>query len=1370
MWADDDPPIEITTAADITNKTKKLYLIQSFSNDAFYIRNDTRNGSKKNLNTSNIVTTNSEFYFLDADIIDGTQYYYIVHNGTGKYIHVASAVSGQALIYDNAPAANDTKDLYRFKIVKNNTRNAYNIIAKNSDFSLLKKDGNWSTTVIELNSADDDKSCWNFVAKTNFSKPAAPFSLSSLNGAKHNYYIQNNNYTTFYLIPGTQYVTTNTQTDDNKVNMMWYFVKAPASENDPYMDYYYIIHAQTGKYLRYTKNNTENSDQAVELSNYISSEDDRFKYIIVRGSVLDETSTTYCVAPYLPRVQRTENTISLCKKNNGDGGGSAFSVAGVFKERNGNNFTHWNFISATLATPTISVDVTAGTFSISATDFPTGCEIRYTTGDGTQDAPTATTGSVYTTPVTIDGFTNVKAAIVGYGMVLSEIADVPVKCATPTLDYDPDTHTVTLACATTGSIIHYKIGDGDYTEYNGSFNNVVNGNVIYAYATMANCLDSDPMVPYTVLDVCATPSIVVNYNDGTATVTIINNEDGATVHYTTDGSVPNGDSPSTPLTFDVTSNMITSGMTVRAIAVKEHYNNSNMAEETVSQVAMPVIAIENNTIKITCATDEAAIYYTVGGGAATAYTDALGFEASGKAITAYATKTGMVTSATAEADASTTKLQLTAPVITYNPATNKVVITSISGATIKYSTGQTETAAGEPTTEYNNGDTGFDLPNYHHVIKAIAEMSTAESSEVAILTIVIQPTTDDSNPRPYLIQSVECTDFYMIPGDKANNIFYLNTSSLGSASMEWCFYYAGNEGGVDYYFIKNNNFTSNPYLRYADDRISMQTTATFNAANETGKKAYWFSIVYANTTSNPGYYIHPYNNATVGNGLCKEKGNNVTNVVNLADATNTANSNARWNFIPSTSYSVPLPFTAWGEGGDYKYYKIKKEATSTVSTHYLLPRTETVSYAIASVASNVSGSENSISWYFDKDDASSDKWVSYYYVVNAATGEYLYFNGDKTKASNENAFEVKEELVESEKDRYLFAFTKSTTANFCYILPKALQQIWKKNDYHLIYWDNSANNIEAPLTTAENRTSDQGKWTFEEVAVADICPPKVSLDAAGNVNLIPRTRGAVIKYTVDGESEQTFNGSTDPITTLPSEGGQVVITTKTSLVGDPAEESINVVYKPTIVLDSDQSIVYNGQTHAPELSSVLLGSTELKDHCVVSSDNINAGEATAVITQIEGDPDYVIYGTAPFTIAQSPLTIYADSKMIEYGEERPELTFSTFGLASTDVVEVNLSCAPGTEIGNYPITFDGTYTITRQVDGTNAIPNYKDITLVASSLIITGKSLGDGIYFADGITAVVTSSGESYDVSVMRNTTSIGSDNYEATSPVTEGY
>ncbi len=511
MWGEE--PITITTDVNgnstIQDNEKVLYLIQSFNNEAFYMRNDTRNGSKKNLNTSNIVTTNSEFYFLDADIIEGTQYYYIVHNGTGKYIHVASAASGQALIYDNAPAANatdDTKDLYRFKITKNDSRDAYNIIAKGSNLSLFKKNGNSDGAVIELNSADDEKSCWNFIAKTNYSKPAVPFSPSSLNGAKHKYYIQNNKYPDYYLISGTPYVTTNTKTDENKADMKWYFVKAPASETDPYMNYYYIIHAQTGKYLRYTKaTNTENSDQAVELSDYNSLENDRFLYIIVRGSVSGETSTTYCIAPYLPRVTRVDNTISLCYKTGSvDGGGSAYTYAGVFKERGNNNFTHWNFISATLGCEAPDIGY-ADNGKIQVTCETNNVTIWYTTdnSDPTDESNGSRQQYNETNKIEVtETMTVVKAYAVDPDGILasSDVTTFTLTVDDPVITYDAATNKAMISCTTPGATILYTTSDGEPTNLypTGGIPLAIGDETIKAIAKKGG-VASTPPVTYTVL-------------------------------------------------------------------------------------------------------------------------------------------------------------------------------------------------------------------------------------------------------------------------------------------------------------------------------------------------------------------------------------------------------------------------------------------------------------------------------------------------------------------------------------------------------------------------------------------------------------------------------------------------------------------------------------------------------------------------------------------------------------------------------------------------------------------------------------------------------------------------------------------------------
>ena len=760
------------------------------------------------------------------------------------------------------------------------------------------------------------------------------------------------------------------------------------------------------------------------------------------------------------------------------------------------------------------------------------------------------------------------------------------------------------------------------------------------------------------------------------------------------------------------------------------------------QCMKPVITYQSESEKIRISTiyDDATIYYTIDG--TTPTNSSSSFVTSPMAlfteidladvtgvVNAYVSKTGYI-----DSEIVIFGLELTAPVISYDAINDKIIITQSPGSTVYYTTG--ETSAVDPTnqnSQYNSGSTGFDLEENINIIKARA-FKGAAVSDIVTLTIPVHAHTATKD-RPYLIQSVQSTAFYMIPGDVDKSVKYINTSSLGRPSMEWYFIGAGHENEVTYFYIKNKE--TNEYVCYTSSSVRLHTSETFN--NAADNSIYKFTISYANTSTNPGYYIHPVNNTTAENGLSKKDGNNAANVLEVAPATSGNNPEyAHWNFILSTNKPAMAPqFKVWGNDGR-KYYKIKN------GSNYLVPRTETVTYAIAST---VTGSDNSILWYFEQ--VYSDEWVTYYYVVNAATGEYLYFNGNVNSANN-NTFIGKEEFETDKSDRYLFAFAKTTSANQYYILPKMLQEL-VKNNYSLVYWDKSS-----ALSTAANRADGGGKWTLEESDVTQLCSPKITLEANGVVNLTPRTRGATVTYMVDGGAETVFEST--PITSLSS-GNQVVITTKTSLGGTTTTKPVTVVYMPTIELEADQTFIYNGQTHTPELSSVKLGSTEteLKGHCVVSSDDIDAGNATAVITQKDGDPDYVIYGTAPFTIAKSPLTIYADSKMIEYGEDRPELTFSTFGLASIDVVEVNLSCASGTEIGSYPIVFNnltsgGKYTIKRHEDGADASSNYnEDVILVTSSLIITGKSLGDGENIAEGITAEV----DGEDVSVKRGTTAL---------------
>ena len=1123
---------------------------------------------------------------------------------------------------------------------------------------------------------------WYIANSSSGNAPAAEYTYNA-NSPENNYYLvpaadprltnkrdayySEDNYVTAGD-PARPFITTYKTAMDN--NSIWLISQSNET------GFYYIIHAATGKYLIYEPPHSSATNrksmhlQTVDNGTYSLSTNNNFKFEFNKSGI------GYTIRPY--SVSSGNKLFNVANRNFNRYYGSAASK---------NNFDHEGLVGlyesghvwvlkdasdADFVKPDISdVDASTGTFTIS---FPT-VSITYP----------------YTTPLTED----IKA--LGITSIIYTTND--------------DEPTVGGATTKTYSSAVW-LGESCTVKARGVYGN---GSMTPVVSKSFDNISA----------VCAPPAFTYNHTDKTVTITSLGPTD-ATFYYTLNGDNPtatvsetNFQYASTPIAIPDNCNV------VMAIGVRDDFANSIVS--SISRVETPTIGSNAQGITISSATEGASIFYTTDGSDpttdSTPYVGAINLP-SGTTIKAIAVKDGYIHSSIVSFTS------LLPPEIHYNVANNIVVITNATeGATVYYTTGTTESDTPDPNgsekIEYTYGNSGFELGDNVNFIKAIAVKGSYMSPE-AQLPIVIHVSTAEVD-RPYLIQSVECTDFYVLPGDIDKNIIYLNTSSLGRASMEWCFYYAGNEDGVDYYIIKNKNHTTNPYLRSNTNWISLQTANTYTSASEADKKDYWFSIVYANTASNPGYYIHPYN-ATAGKGLSKKGGNNTADALELADATIETNSFARWNFIPSANKpETTLPFVPWGEEGQNKYYKI---INCDGNSNFIIPPTKTVAYA---AVSNVSDPNNSMLWYFD--EAAHDDWVTYYHIVNAATGEYLYFKGDNTKTDNSNAFTVKGELVTSAADRYLFAFAKTITANQYYILPKVLQNI-TKNNYSLMYGNGTA------LNTKATRAETKGKWTFEESDVSLICvPPVISLATDGNVTLSPRTRHAILKYTVGNDSQQTFDNSSNPITTL-SERDVVKIVTETTLGETSTVKTVTVIYKPTIEFDPDESIVYNGRTHAPKLSSVN-GLTNLISHCVVTSGDINAGPANAVITQKEDETEYVIYGTKEFTIERSPLTIAADEQTMEYGEQAPtEWTYKTSGLAYIDDVTVQLECTPGESLGSYPITFSNLVNKTVKYEikrnNSDASSNYTDITLIPSFLYVVPKSIGNGILPAEHINISLT--------------------------------
>ena len=193
---------------------------------------------------------------------------------------------------------------------------------------------------------------------------------------------------------------------------------------------------------------------------------------------------------------------------------------------------------------------------------------------------------------------------------------------------------VTISCATEGATVYYTTDGTEPTTASAVYSGEITVNSAMTIKAMAaksgNYTNSAvASASYTIKarEVVATPAFSIaggEVEEGTK-VTITCATEGATVYYTTDGTTPTASSA-------VYNGAITvnSAMTIKAFATKEgYYTNSAVATaaytiKTRDAVAMPVISpaggeVEEGTeVTITCATEDAVIYYTTDGTTPTA--------------------------------------------------------------------------------------------------------------------------------------------------------------------------------------------------------------------------------------------------------------------------------------------------------------------------------------------------------------------------------------------------------------------------------------------------------------------------------------------------------------------------------------------------------------------------------------------------------------------------------------------------------------------------------------------------------------------------------------------------------------------------------
>lgn len=178
--------------------------------------------------------------------------------------------------------------------------------------------------------------------------------------------------------------------------------------------------------------------------------------------------------------------------------------------------------------------------------------------------------------------------------------------------------------------------------------------------------------------------------------------DGATIHYTTDGTDPTA----TSATYTDAGITINDDCTVKAIAVKDGCTDSNVLtlEYTVHVAATPEISVSNAGLaEISCDTEGASIYYTLGTepadptDASTLYEEAVQL-ADGQTIKARAYKDGMKPSAVADATFVSGSYDVT---FTHEQEHGTVTVNDDETGTVKVEEGADVTIKATPAANYH---------------------------------------------------------------------------------------------------------------------------------------------------------------------------------------------------------------------------------------------------------------------------------------------------------------------------------------------------------------------------------------------------------------------------------------------------------------------------------------------------------------------------------------------------------------------------------------------------------------------------------------------------------------------------------------------
>jgi hypothetical protein len=373
-----------------------------------------------------------------------------------------------------------------------------------------------------------------------------------------------------------------------------------------------------------------------------------------------------------------------------------------------------------------------------------GAVIRYTT-----DGSTPTLESpLYHEPIAVTQTATIKAFASKTGLPDSLIAsaEYKIQVLTPVFslaegDYDT-AQSVAITCATDGAIIRYTTDgsnpDSSSPVYNGPLN-IGSTTTLKAYATKTGLPDSEvATAAINIKTAMPEANPCEGIFDSAQTVALTCSTSGATIRYTTDGSVPNGSSPVYGDPISILQNT-----TIRAFASKAGLDDSDVLTATYEiQTPAPTFGLNegcytgSQNVALSCPDSEATIIYTTDGTnprnspTAQTYNSPITI-ATDTAVLAYATKAGMTDSDVVSSNY-TIRYELETP-ICMPPGGDYIIEQEVflacetSEATIKYTTDGSDPTTSATARIYSEP---IAVTSSGTVIKAYATLSGFEDSEV----------------------------------------------------------------------------------------------------------------------------------------------------------------------------------------------------------------------------------------------------------------------------------------------------------------------------------------------------------------------------------------------------------------------------------------------------------------------------------------------------------------------------------------------------------------------------------------------------------------------------------------------------------------